>query len=109
MVRLWDTRGARKHRDLLTRGKVVGSVRCVSFSHDGTQLLAADDHVRDDAWPGCCLWEAATGKVVWNSDDKVRGIASAAFARSVPLFACTRVTAVRCYSVPNVAPHGQLI
>jgi serine/threonine protein kinase/WD40 repeat protein len=106
MVRLWDTGGDRRFRDLATNGKTVGSVRCVSFSPDGALLLAADDAANPDSWPGCVAWDVGTGEPRWTAADRDGNISSATFARSQPVFACARKNVVRCYTTPTFEPTG---
>ncbi|MBN9122436.1 MAG: protein kinase [Planctomycetes bacterium] len=106
MVRLWETADTRQFRDLAARDKSVASVRCASFSPDGSLLLATDDTAPNAA---CAVWDAKSGEQKWFRGDPEAGMASAGFARSRPVFACSLSRTVRCYSVPTFEPVGRPI
>jgi WD40 repeat protein len=109
MVRLWDTTGQRKFRDLTTPGRRTGSVRGVSFSADGSLLVASDDNATPDTAPGCMVWDVASGEYRWDFSDEKAGIASAEFARAYPRLACARLKTVRCFALPKFEPFGKPI
>jgi WD40 repeat protein len=109
MVRLWETTGQRKFRDLTTPGRRTGSVRGVSFSADGELLVASDDNATPGVSPGCMVWDVTSGEYRWDFSDEKAGIASAEFARAYPRLACARLKTVRCFAIPKFEPFGKPI
>lgn len=104
MARLWSApSAAREHADLRAKGKTVGNVRCLGFSHDGRFLAAADDGLQ----AGFMVWDAAgahtAGEVFGGT------MACAAFARAAPLLAVAGRKAVKFLSVPGFRPTGPTI
>src|SRR5206468_2071415 len=64
------------------------------------------DDASDTATAGCVVWDAVRCEQKWDAIDRHAALASAAFARARPMFACALGKTVRCQAVPSFEPTG---